>query len=104
MGEAKEIHSVETDFLHQIGAWILFPLKVVYSYAEDGEHYTHWKTIDLPEERTGEVKFRGVKAESAEPIKTRYVKVEVTGTKECQTWHYGVGHPSWFFIDEVIIK
>ena len=66
--------------------------------------YTHWKTIDLPEERTGEVKFRGVKAESAEPIKTRYVKVEVTGTKECPTWHYGVGHPSWFFIDEVIIK
>ena len=104
LGEAKEIHSVETDFLHQIGAWILFPLKVVYSYAEDGEHYTHWKTIDLLEERTGEVKFRGVKAESAEPIKTRYVKVEVTGTKECPTWHYGVGHPSWFFIDEVIIK
>ncbi len=52
----------------------------------------------------GEVKFRGVKAESAEPIKTRYVKVEVTGTKECPTWHYGVGHPSWFFIDEVTIK
>ena len=72
LGEAKEIQSVETDFLHQIGAWILFPLKVVYSYADDGEHYTHWKTIDLPEERTGEVKFRGVKAESAEPIKTRY--------------------------------
>ena len=72
LGEAKKIHSVETDFLHQIGAWILFPLKVVYSYADDGEHYTHWKTIDLPEERTGEVKFRGVKAESAEPIKTRY--------------------------------
>lgn len=69
LGEAKKIHSVETDFLHQIGAWILFPLKVVYSYADDGEHYTHWKTIDLPEERTGEVKFRGVKAESAEPIK-----------------------------------
>ena len=81
LGETKEIQSVETDFLHQIGAWILFPLKVVYSYAEDGEHYTHWKTIDLPEERTGEVKFRGVKAESAEPIKTRYVKVEVTGKR-----------------------
>ena len=40
LGETKEIQSVETDFLHQIGAWILFPLKVVYSYAEDGEHYT----------------------------------------------------------------
>ena len=74
LGEAKEIHSVETDFLHQIGAWILFPLKVVYSYADDGEHYTHWKTIDLPEEHTGEVKFRRVKAESAGPIKNSLCK------------------------------
>ena len=104
LGEEKEIRCVETDFLHQIGAWILFPLKVVYSYSGDGEHYKLWETIDLPEERTGEVKFRGVRAESARLLKARYVKVEVTGTKECPTWHYGVGHPSWFFIDEVIIK
>ena len=89
LGETKEIQSVETDFLHQIRAWILFPLKVVYSYAEDGEHYTHWKTIDLPEERTGEVKFRGVKAESAEPIKTRYVKAVFTAyMKEWGLWCY----------------
>ena len=71
LGETKEIQSVETDFLHQIGAWILFPLKVVYSYAEDGEHYTHWKTT----------------------CKARKMPI-----------FFGVGHPSWFFIDEVIIK
>ena len=104
LGEEKEIHSVETDFLHQIGAWILFPLKVAYSYSADGERYTPWGATDLAEERSGKVGFRGVKTESATPIKTRYIKVEVTGTKECPTWHYGVGHPSWFFIDEVIIK
>lgn len=104
MGEAKEIHSIETDFLHQIGQWILFPLKVVYSYSEDGEKYTAWETHDLPEDRSGAVKFQGIKTESAQSIKARYVKVEVTGTKECPGWHYGVGHPSWFFIDEVTIK
>ena len=104
LGAEKEIHSVETDFLHQIGAWILFPLQVTYSYSTDGEQYTLWGTTDLAEERSGKVGFRGVKTESATLIKTRYVKVEVTGTKECPTWHYGVGHPSWFFIDEVIIK
>lgn len=104
LGEEKAIRSVETDFLHQIGAWILFPLKVTYSYSTDGEQYTTWETTDLPEERSGKVGFRGVKSESAAPIKARYVKVEVTGTKECPSWHYGVGHPSWFFIDEVLIK
>lgn len=104
LNKVQDIHSVETDFLHQIGAWILFPLKVVYSYSEDGEHYTLWETHDLGEDRSGEVKFNGVKTESVEPVKARFVKVEVTGTKECPTWHYGVGHPSWFFIDEVTIK
>lgn len=104
LGKVQEIHSVETDFLHQIGAWILFPLKVVYSYSEDGENYTHWETLDMPENRSGKVEFRGVKTESSTSVNARYVKVEVTGTKECPEWHYGVGHPSWFFIDEITIK
>jgi len=30
--------------------------------------------------------------------------VEVIGTKTCPEWHYGVGNPCWFFIDEVIVK
>lgn len=59
---------------------------------------------DLGEDRTGEVKFNGVNTQTAASVRARYVKVEVTGTKECPTWHYGVGHPSWFFIDEITIK
>lgn len=104
LGETKDITSVETDFLHQIGAWILFPLKVTYAYSIDGEQYEHWGTTEFPEERSGKVDFRSVKTESEMPVKARYVKVEVEGTKECPTWHYGVGHPSWFFIDEVTIR
>ena len=103
LGQNKEFHSVETDFLHQLGQWILFPLKVVYSYSEDGVNYTHWETHNLPEDRSVEVKFQGIRSESVQPVKARFIKVEVTGTKECPTWHYGVGHPSWFFIDEVTV-
>lgn len=103
LGQQKEFRGIETDFLHQIGQWILFPLKVVYSYSEDGVAYTHWETHNLPEDRSGEVKFRGIRSESAQPLHARYIKVEVTGTKECPTWHYGVGHPSWFFVDEVTL-
>lgn len=104
LGEQKEFRSVSADFLHQIGAWILFPLKVVYSYSDNGQDFTHWSTIEMPEERDGQVKFKEVKAESEQPIRARYIKVEVTGTKVCPHWHYGVGHPSWFFIDEVTVK
>ena len=104
MGEVKEVRSIETDFLHQIGQWILFPLSVSYSYSTDGKEYHLWKTIDMPEERSGMVLFRGVKADSEVPLQARYLKVEVTGTKVCPHWHYGVGHPSWFFIDEVTVQ
>lgn len=103
LGQSKEFHSVETDFLYQIGQWILFPLRVGYSYSDDGTNYTPWESHDLPEDRSGIVKFNGVKTASEQAIKARYIKVEVTGTKECPTWHYGVGHPSWFFIDEVTV-
>ena len=104
LGETKEVRSIDTDFLHQIGQWILFPLKVVYSYSEDGKTYHPWETIEMPEERAGMVMYRGVKAESQTPLKARYLKVEVTGTKVCPTWHYGVGNRSWFFIDEVTVR
>ena len=63
LGDKKPVSSVETDFLHQIGAWILCPLKVVYSYSEDGQKYTLWEVHDLPEERSGKVKFTGVRSE-----------------------------------------
>lgn len=103
LGKNKDFHSVETDFLHQLGQWILFPLQVVYSYSQDGENYTHWEAHDLSEDRSVSVKFKGVKSESSEAINARFIKVEVEGTKVCPTWHYGVGHPSWFFIDEVTV-
>lgn len=103
LGQSKEFRSIETDFLHQVGQWILFPLRVVYSYSDDGVTYTHLETHNLPEDRSIEVKFRGIRSESPQPIRARYIKVEVTGTKECPTWHYGVGHPSWFFMDEITI-
>lgn len=104
LGEMKDVHSVSVDFLHQIGQWILFPLSVSYSYSADGVNYHHWDTIDMPEERAVQVLFREVNAKSATPLKARYIKVDVTGTKVCPHWHYGVGHPSWFFVDEVTIE
>lgn len=104
LGEVKEVRKVSADFLHQIGQWILFPLQVNYSYSTDGEHFTPWKEIKMPEERAIQVLFRAVTAESETPLRARYIKVEVTGTKVCPHWHYGVGHPSWFFMDEVTVE
>ena len=103
LGENKDFTTIETDFLHQVGAWILFPLEVEYSYSVDGENYVHLETHSLEEEQSTKVMFKGVKSISDKPLNARYIKVDIVATKVCPHWHYGVGYPSWLFIDEVSV-
>lgn len=103
LGEAKEISSIETDFLHQLGAWILLPKKVSYMLSSDNKEYRPFGAKELDEDRSPQVKFVGVKCESATPVTARYIKVDVEGIITCPSWHYGVGYPAWFFIDEVTV-
>lgn len=103
LGSEKEINSIEADFLHQLGAWILLPTQVKYSVSTDNNTFTQLATKDIPEDRSPQVKFVGIKHEAASPVSARYIKVEITGTKTCPHWHYGVGHPCWFFLDEVTV-
>lgn len=103
LGSEKEINSIEADFLHQLGAWILLPTQVKYSVSTDNNTFTQLATKDIPEDRSPQVKFVGIKHEAASPVSARYIKVEITGTKTCPHWHYGVGHPCWFFLDEITV-
>jgi hypothetical protein len=95
---------VETDFLHQLGAWILLPKSVTYEVSDDGNNYQPFGKEVLPEDRSREVKFVGVKTEQPDAVPARYIRVEVEGIKTCPSWHYGVGYPAWFFLDEVVVK
>jgi hypothetical protein len=104
LGGQKEFTTIQTDFLHQLGAWILLPLHVHYAVSSDGKTFHEIASLDHPEDRDTQVKFVPITYHSEQPIKARYIQVSVTGTKICPPWHYGVGHPCWFFIDEVSVK
>lgn len=104
MGEEKEFSSVSSDFLHQLGAWVLLPEKVTYSISTDGVDFVPFGEKVQPEDRDVKVKFVKLGCTSPNPVKARYIKVDVTGVKTCPSWHYGVGHPAWFFIDEVTVE
>lgn len=103
LGEEKEFSSVEADFLHQLGQWILLPQKVTYSISTDNQTYQPFGSFSFAEDRDPQVKFVGGKVTSDKPVKARYIKVEVDAIGMCPTWHYGVGHPAWFFVDEVTV-
>lgn len=97
----ESIQQVSMDFLHQLGAWILLPEKVTFSYSVDGVTYLPWQVVEKEEDRDPAVKFVAYTARSAAKIEARYIKMEVSGVNSCPQWHYGVGYPCWFFLDEI---
>lgn len=103
MGEEKVFTKIESDFLHQLGAWVLLPKGGRYSISDNGTDFTEFGEFDIAEDRDVMVKFTKGTVEKTEPVKARYIKVEISGTIECPYWHYGIGFPSWFFIDEVAV-
>lgn len=104
MGEVKTVQKVSTDFLHQLGAWILMPKSVAYYASEDGKAYTLIGNHEFAEDRDISVKFVPATVSLDKPIKARYIRVAVKTIGLCPTWHYGVGYPAWFFIDEVVVE
>ena len=103
LGEEKEFTRIETDFLHQLGAWILLPAGGSYSVSSDNKEYRPFGTFQFAEDRDLRVKFVKGTACSDKPVKARYIKVDVKGIGMCPSWHYGVGYPAWFFMDEVSV-
>lgn len=104
LGKDTSVSSIESDFLHQLGQWILLPKKVTYSVSSDNKTYLPFGEKTLAEDRSPQVKFVGVKCEAPVPVSIRYIKIDVEGTKICPSWHYGIGYPSWFFLDEVTVR
>ena len=101
LGEVKEIKTVEADFLHKLGAWILLPKSMSCYTSIDNKNFTLMGEQEIKEDRSGEVKFVNVGITSGEKIKTRYIKVHIETIGLCPSWHYGVGYPAWFFMDEI---
>lgn len=104
MGCEKEFTTVETDFLHQLGAWILLPRSVAYSLSSDGETFEPFGRVALAEDQSVPVKFVPAAVTAPEPVRARYIRVDIEGVKTCPSWHYGVGCPCWFFADEVTVR
>lgn len=101
LGKVENVRAIESDFLHQLGQWVFLPKKVSYSISVDNNTFESFGSTDIKEDRSIEVKFFQARSESDQPRKARYVKVDIEGVNTCPSWHCGVGHPAWFFMDEI---
>ena len=104
LGKEVDIRVIESDFLHQLGQWVFLPKKVSYSVSSDNQSYQPFGTTDIAEDQSVEVKFFQARSEKQQPVKGRYVKVEIEGVNTCPSWHCGVGHKAWFFMDEIRVN
>ncbi len=104
LGAERKFNSVTVDFLHQLGAWILLPRRMTCRVSSDGSEWQFLGETSVPEDRDVLVKFVPVGVVSESPVRARFVHVEIEGTKTCPSWHYGVGCPCWFFMDEITVK
>jgi hypothetical protein len=102
LGSIKPIREIGADFLRQIGAWVLEPKAVRFLVSDDGKDFRPFDYVQLEENRSGAIEFTPVTGKGL--AKARYVRFQVEGVKDCPEWHYGVGNPCWFFIDEVWVK
>ncbi|WP_230204606.1 DUF4838 domain-containing protein [Prevotella phocaeensis] len=103
LGEKKSFRQIETDFLHHLGAWILLPAGGSYAVSDDNKNFTEIGTFKFDEDRDIAVKFVSGKIIAKENIEARFIKVKIKGIGQCPSWHYGVGYPAWFFVDEVVV-
>ena len=101
LGEVKEIESVQADFLHKLGSWILLPKSMSCYTSLDNKNFKLIGKHEIGEDRSVEVKYVNVGVTSGKKIKARYIKVHVETIGLCPSWHYGVGYPAWFFMDEI---
>lgn len=104
MNDVKSVSSVNSDFIHQVGQWSLLPKKVIYSYSLDGKKYHSFGECVIAEERRPQTLYYSARCTLNAPVQARYIKVEIENQKTCPGWHFGAGHPSWFFIDEVTVR
>ncbi|MGM9758909.1 MAG: DUF4838 domain-containing protein [Parabacteroides sp.] len=104
LGSEQSFTKIAGDFLHQLGGWILLPKRVTYSISSDNQHYRPFGSREQAEDRDPQVKFVSMECSQPVPATARYIKVEIEGVKTCPSWHYGVGYPAWFFLDEVTVE
>ena len=101
LGEIKEIEIVEADFLHKLGSWILLPKSMTCYTSADNKEYSLLGKVNIPEDRSPEVKYVSFEVKAAQKVKARYVKIHFENVGIGPSWHYGVGYPVWFFTDQI---
>jgi hypothetical protein len=98
----KDISSIASHYLQDIGVWIWFPTEVSYSVSQDGQHFTPVATVKNDvSDRDPSAQLKTFAAQVH--VRARYVKVVAKSYGQIPAWHPAAGNHAYVFIDEIMI-
>ena len=89
--------------LYDPKSWILHPQRVACQASADGTSFTPVGAQEVTGDQRDEAKVRDF-VFTGLPAGTRFLRLEVIGTKHLPAWHPSEGGLSWVFIDELVVE
>lgn len=104
LGVVRNISEVTVGCLESTQRWIFLPAKITVEVAEGSKEYrpVGEMVLEIPEENR-QVSTRDLVV-NFYATAARYVRLKVTGIKECPDWHGGAGNKAWVFMDEITFR
>lgn len=104
-GKTTEIHHLTTHFYQDVYDWIMSPNSVEIYTSKDGEHFTLYRTLTVPNV-TYASNTTGVYSLQVDDLnlKARYVRVVAKNAGVLPSWHQAKGQPSYIFCDEIMLQ
>jgi len=100
---SRTARSISLGSLWNGKSWILHPSEVSCSISEDGKTFVPLGTVTVDGDQKNEQTIRTYSFD-ATGKSYRFVRFQITGTHVLPNWHASAGQPSWFFLDEIIVK
>lgn len=103
--EAKEISSLNANFLQDSRSWILMPTELEFLVSSDNINFTSAGIVKIEENpKETEIFIKNYGINLAKSQKARYVKVKAKNFGRLPDWHQGFGGDAFIFIDEITVK
>ena len=104
LGETKQIKSISSSYLNDIGSFIFLPSSVEYTFSDDGVNFLNQISVnnnyDIKDNKKTTKSFF-VKLDN---VNARYIKVVAKNIGKCPEWHKGAGENAWLFCDEIEVE
>ena len=103
LGEMKTINRLTLGALQRNRDWIFLPPQVDFEISADGSNWEKWGIAPNPL-MSGDDSNQIVDYTVINPSRdTRFVRVTARNFGVCPPGHPGEGHPTWLFVDEIVV-